>query len=637
MSYMDGTGQWRMPWDPPPAQTRRSAALWTSLARAPSLSEAQELARRGIRFANFDLKYGGSPEVIRTLKQAGIYVFAYNIGNGGGGAWGEPTGLATGQAGINRIREATRRALQAGADGIHLDNPDKLGEAQLERLMDAQVQVARSMGREPALHLKNAPREYANILSRRPDLLPHVKIAVVEHLMTRVNDSKRLASMGIPVYGIEFQASHIGSPTQSAAATRAFFNNNSWVSGMISMKHERSYEGRTGESMMRDGAVPMSQDMWTRRHAEAPQGPVMMDPRMAHLPVARQRLAEAGNLPMMPANDPYAGHRIPFDERGQDMGNNRRRSRGRTPTPPPVPPDADPYADPMMNPAYDPRLAGRHVMDPRLAGIPPHMRRPAEKDGMMMPPHDPRLAGPPIDPRMMVDPRMADPRYAAMLAHARRPSAEKDGTMVMPEGELPPGGPQGGHPLLAAMAHLGAMSGRGHQPTAELQGFARFGDFMKEVMGVPVTGGPGMRPYTPVTAQELGVISQIIGVNATRGADGQFSEDVRQRVGQMAEQARAFQTQAGLAPDGVIGPRTGPAMMNTTVMDMVLAGRAPNAGPTPNIDGQAADPYAPPGGVLATARNSTQSLGQTDPYAPPGGVVVAEGHANTRPTPRPRI
>lgn len=244
MSDFDGQ-QMHLPWAPGPAALRRSAALWTSLERAPTLAEAQELVRRRVQIADFTLQ-DATPEVMQTLRRAGIKIFAYNIGNGGGYEhWREPTGLLEGPGAAQRIYTQTREALLRGADGIHLDNPDKLSERQLEALMDAQVRAARSLGREPALHLKNAADVYANILSRRPDLRPYVQVAVVEELMAHADQGRRLAAMGIPVFGVEFQTSHIRSTVQrSVTQAQAFFRDNDWVSGMISMPQERHYDCR---------------------------------------------------------------------------------------------------------------------------------------------------------------------------------------------------------------------------------------------------------------------------------------------------------------------------------------------------------------------------------------------------------
>src|SRR5262245_598583 len=136
---------------------------WGSLERPPSLAEVA-LLPPSTRFVDLDLTQFSSPQerasVIAALRGRGIQIFAYHVGNGGGRTWGEGGNLLSGEAGIQTIYNATRQALQAGADGIHLDNPDRLSSAYLEQLMDAQVRAARELGRTPVLHLKNAPVQY---------------------------------------------------------------------------------------------------------------------------------------------------------------------------------------------------------------------------------------------------------------------------------------------------------------------------------------------------------------------------------------------------------------------------------------------------------------------------------------------
>jgi hypothetical protein len=222
-----------------------SKSLWSSLDKPPSVDEARLIAESNTGFAEFDLSQDISPDAIHILKNAGVKVFAYNVGNGGGPIWNEPENLLMGEDAFDIVREATNLALIAGADGLHLDNMHAMDEQRLEALMDAQVTAARSIGRLPALHLKNAAQTYLDILKRRPDLRAATKVAVVEHLVSDPEAPRELAKMGIQVFGIEFAQSRFGSPTTTVPQVSEFLRENTWVAGVWAMPNEDHYEGRT--------------------------------------------------------------------------------------------------------------------------------------------------------------------------------------------------------------------------------------------------------------------------------------------------------------------------------------------------------------------------------------------------------
>lgn len=227
---------------PADAPTR---ALWSSLERPPSPREAQALAKNNTGFAEFDFNQGVSPEAVKTLRNAGITIFAYNVGNGGGSAWGEGSNILRGQNARNVVKAAAKKAIMRGADGLHLDNVDTLDASALERLMDAQVEAARELQKSPALHLKNSTKNYLHVLKRRPDLRAATKLAVVEHLSSEPGSAQQIAKMKIPVYGIEFARSRFGSPTRSVSQLNAFVRRNCWVSGIWAMPNEDQYEARS--------------------------------------------------------------------------------------------------------------------------------------------------------------------------------------------------------------------------------------------------------------------------------------------------------------------------------------------------------------------------------------------------------
>jgi hypothetical protein len=220
-------------------------ALWSSLERPPTPREAQTLARNNTGFAEFDFSQGVSADAIRTLREAGIKIFAYNVGNGGGSAWGEASNILRGPHARSVVKAAAKKALMRGADGLHLDNVDMLDSTALERLMDAQVEAAHELQKPPALHLKNSTTNYLRVLRRRPDLRAATKLAVVEHLSSEPAAAQQIAKMRIPVYGIEFARSRFGSPTRSVNQLNAFLRRNCWVSGIWAMPNEDQYEARS--------------------------------------------------------------------------------------------------------------------------------------------------------------------------------------------------------------------------------------------------------------------------------------------------------------------------------------------------------------------------------------------------------
>lgn len=269
----------------PLAQLGRAAValgafLFTSLDKALTVPEAQELVRKKARFADYDIRLGGNPAAVRLLRDAGVCVFTYDIGDGGGSAWREPSGLLNGAAGEKRVYDATQYALLHDCNGIHLDNTHALSSERLEKLMDVQVKAARDLeraGKIPpgvfALHVKNAASNYADVLQRRPDLRALTKMAAIEHIETHASGAKRLAEMGIPVYGIEFRHSTFGSPTRSLEQTKAFVQRSPWITGVYSMPDERNYEGRTATFI--EGAagrtnMPSAASPWVVNKAPQP-------------------------------------------------------------------------------------------------------------------------------------------------------------------------------------------------------------------------------------------------------------------------------------------------------------------------------------------------------------------------------
>jgi hypothetical protein len=226
-------------------RVKRTRKLWSSLERPPSVREAQTLAKSETAFVEFDFQQGVADDAVKALREAGTLIFAYNVGNGGGSEWGEGRHLLKGRNAPQLVKAATKKALASGADGIHLDNVDSFGASELEQLMDAQVEAAREARKQPALHIKNATRNYLRVLKRRPDLHAATKLAVVEHLTSDAQSARQIADMDIPVFGIEFANSRFGSPTSSLQKVSTFVKNNCWVSGIWSMPNEDQYEARS--------------------------------------------------------------------------------------------------------------------------------------------------------------------------------------------------------------------------------------------------------------------------------------------------------------------------------------------------------------------------------------------------------